>query len=91
MSGSLRIACMMVMVMLVGASAAPAKAAFPFGDSQTIAPLLKEVTPAVVNIAVRSHVRVENPLLNDPFFRRFFNVPQGPGLGVTINKDLILA
>src|SRR5690606_22571443 len=40
----------------------------------------ESVTPAVVNIAVRSQSAVptnSNPLLNDPFFRRFFNVPEG--------------
>jgi len=43
----------------------------------SLAPLLKEVTPGVVNIAVRGRAaQVDNPLLNDPFFRRFFNIPQ---------------
>jgi len=45
----------------------------------TLAPMLKEVTPAVVNISTRSHVRIQqNPLFNDPFFRRFFNIPDTP-------------
>ncbi len=43
----------------------------------TLAPMLDQSKPAVVNIATRSHVPVQyNPLLNDPFFRRFFNIPQ---------------
>lgn len=43
----------------------------------TIAPMLEGVTPAVVNISVRSRVQGEvNPLLGDPFFRRFFGVPE---------------
>ena len=42
----------------------------------TLAPMLARVTPGVVNIAVRGKVRAENPLLQDPFFRRFFNLPQ---------------
>ena len=42
----------------------------------TLAPMLQRVTPAVVNIATVGRVRIEqNPLLNDPFFRRFFNHP----------------
>jgi Do/DeqQ family serine protease len=42
----------------------------------TLAPLLERVTPAVVNIAVVSRSPVaDNPLLRDPFFRRFFNIP----------------
>lgn len=45
-----------------------------------MAEVLESITPAVVNIAVRSQSAVptnSNPLLNDPFFRRFFNVPEG--------------
>ncbi|HET9475191.1 MAG TPA: Do family serine endopeptidase, partial [Steroidobacteraceae bacterium] len=39
------------------------------------------VSPAVVNIATRGTVRERpprNPLLNDPYFRRFFEIPEGP-------------
>ena len=38
------------------------------------APLLRDVTPAVVNIAVQGRIREENPLYQDPFFRQFFNI-----------------
>src|SRR5579883_1585428 len=38
----------------------------------TLAPILAEITPAVVNIAVRAHDAADNPLLKDPAFRRFF-------------------
>jgi serine protease Do/serine protease DegQ len=42
----------------------------------TLAPLLERVTPAVVNIAVlQKSPEDENPLLRDPFFRRFFGLP----------------
>ena len=44
----------------------------------SLAPMLKRVTPAVVNIATRGTVQEQNPLLNDPFFRRFFDVPNQP-------------
>lgn len=45
----------------------------------SLAPMLETVTPAVVNISTRGRVEVEtNPLLNDPFFRRFFNIPDQP-------------
>jgi serine protease Do/serine protease DegQ len=38
--------------------------------------MLAEVTPGVVNIAVISRAQdYDNPLLRDPFFRRFFNLP----------------
>jgi serine protease Do/serine protease DegQ len=43
----------------------------------TLAPILEKVTPAVVNIAVLQRSPEEqNPMLRDPFFRRFFG---GPG------------
>jgi serine protease Do/serine protease DegQ len=49
------------------------------GELPTLAPMLDRSKPAVVNIATRSHVRVQdNPLLNDPFFRHFFNLPNQP-------------
>lgn len=49
------------------------------GKMPTLAPMLDRSKPAVVNIATRSHVRVQdNPLLNDPFFRHFFNLPDQP-------------
>jgi serine protease Do/serine protease DegQ len=48
----------------------------------TLAPMIKRVSPAVVNIATRGTVRErqpQNPLLEDPFFRRFFEFPEsGP-------------
>jgi len=40
----------------------------------TLAPLLREVTPAVVNISVLVAAPArQNPLMRDPFFRRFFD------------------
>ncbi len=42
----------------------------------TVAPVIEVASPAVVNVAVRTRVpEVSNPLLNDPFFRRFFGGP----------------
>ncbi|WP_241232859.1 DegQ family serine endoprotease [Paracoccus haematequi] len=44
----------------------------------TAAPVLERVTPAIVNIATRTETQVSaNPLFNDPFFRRFFDLPPG--------------
>ncbi|PDS35120.1 serine endoprotease DegQ [Rhizobium anhuiense] len=43
----------------------------------TLAPMLERVTPAVVNIAVVSRSPTNNnPLYNDPYFRRYFNLPE---------------
>jgi len=54
-------------------------AALPLSDSSgnrlpSLSSMLKEVNPAVVNIATFSkNNQAQNPLMNDPFFRRFFN------------------
>jgi serine protease Do/serine protease DegQ len=48
------------------------------GGLPSLAPMLKDVLPAVVNISVVSKVEIQNPLLNDPFFRRFFDMPDEP-------------
>lgn len=45
----------------------------------SLAPLVKEVSPAVVSIATRGmRDAPPNPLMEDPFFRRFFGIPQQP-------------
>jgi serine protease Do/serine protease DegQ len=55
--------------------------AAPAADSQmpSLAPMVKRVSPAVVNIATRGTIKEKagqrNPLLDDPFFRRFFEAP----------------
>lgn len=63
---------------------APASwAVLPATDSEgrqlpSLAPLLKNVNPSVVNISTyTTRTMRQNPLLNDPFFRRFFNIPKG--------------
>lgn len=70
-----------------------AMAAFPLGQN-TLAPMLEKVTPGVVNISTRTRIRLrDNPLLSDPFFRRFFDLPDTPrqresqslGSGVVVN------
>lgn len=67
----------------------------------SLAPMIKDVHPAVVNISTFSTQQHNyNPLLNDPFFRRFFNIPeqrrfeqqpkkrqQSAGSGVVVNAD----
>ncbi|MBV8888126.1 MAG: Do family serine endopeptidase [Alphaproteobacteria bacterium] len=70
-------------VALAAPAAEPATAAAPIPEVNgapvsSLAPVLAVITPGVVNIAVRGRVREENPLLQDPFFRRFFNLRQQP-------------
>jgi len=48
----------------------------------SLAPMIRKVSPAVVNIATRGTIHErgsQTPLLDDPFFRRFFEVPPGSG------------
>ncbi len=45
---------------------------------QSLAPVVSRITPGVVGISVRGRVREDNPLLQDPMFRRFFNLQQQP-------------
>ena len=45
----------------------------------TLAPILEDVMPGVVNVATRGRVQMQqNPLFDDPFFRHFFGTPNGP-------------
>lgn len=59
-------------------------AALPSTDGEgralpSLAPMVERIAAAVVNISTVQKLRVrENPLLTDPFFRRFFGVPDRP-------------
>ncbi len=63
----------------------------------SLAPMIEKIRPAVVNIATRGSVDIQNhPFLNDPLFKRFFkgfeNLPQRQevrslGSGVIIDAD----
>ena len=66
-----------LLIALLVAAPAPARADIPPGQT-TLAPMLKQVMPAVVNISITSKVEMQNPLLQDPFFRRFFDIPDQP-------------
>jgi Do/DeqQ family serine protease len=52
----------------------------PYVDGQpvpSLAPMLERAMPAVVNISTSTNIQVsQNPLMQDPFFREFFNVPE---------------
>jgi serine protease Do/serine protease DegQ len=69
-------ATLLLAIAPVASAQLPAKV----GDTPvpSLAPMVKRVSPAVVNIATRGTVQEQNPLLNDPFFRRFFDVPNTP-------------
>lgn len=89
-----------VLFVLSGLIAFPAVATLPDQvdgvPMPTLAPMLEKSMPAVVNISTTTKIRQqENPLLNDPVFRRYFRVPNqrqqqknSLGSGVIVNKDL---
>ncbi len=94
-----------ILLLTLGIWQAPVFAALPPAvDGEplpTLAPMLEEATPAVVNIATVTRVAARrNPLLDDPFFRRFFDVPaqprerqvqsQGSGVVVDAARGLIV-
>jgi Do/DeqQ family serine protease len=57
----------------------------------TLAPVLYRVTPAVVNIAVlQRSPEDQNPLLRDPFFRRFFGLPGQPSPQISAGSGVII-
>jgi len=62
----------------MGFAALPAT---PSTDSPvpSLAPMVKRTSPSVVNIATRGTIKEKpgqrNPLMDDPFFRRFFDTP----------------
>jgi len=73
------------------ASPAPQADAAPM---PSLAPMVKRVSPAVVNIATKGTIKEQpgqrNPLMDDPFFRRFFEVPherefRSAGSGVIVD------
>jgi len=73
----MRRALLILLLALSGAALAQ-PAGLPTRDGlPTLAPILEKVTPAVVNIAVlQKSPEEQNPLMRDPFFRRFFGMPQ---------------
>jgi len=71
----------------------PSAASLP--AAQTLAPLVRRTAPAVVNIAVlHPSPLLQNPLMRDPFFRRYLGVPDSAlqpaisaGSGVIVDAE----
>ena len=67
------------------AAAIPAAATLPVAVNgqalPSLAPMIKQVSPAVVSVYSRQTIRTESPLgpfADDPFFRRLFGIPDMP-------------
>lgn len=81
------------------AAAMPAlPSALPGGPAMpTLAPMLKQVLPAVVSVNTKQVVRVNTPFGDDPIFRRIFGIPQeriaqslGSGVIIDAQRGLVL-
>jgi len=91
----MKIALATLMIFLPSMSWAALPAAIEGQPLPSLAPVLAEVTPSVVNVYTQTRVRVRSPLLSDPFFRRFFNIPDRPrervsqslGSGVIVDAE----
>ena len=69
-------------------------------SSEPYTPIVRKVAPAVVNVYSRKYVRDRSPMLEDPFFRRFFGedglgssrdrVQNALGSGVIVRKDGVI-
>lgn len=65
----------------------------PQTERPTVAPIVRAVTPGVVNIATKKIETLDNPLLKDPVFRQMFDIPdralrrevQSAGSGVIVD------
>ena len=99
----MRLASFVVVLLTSVILVTPAWAVLPNVDSggnalPSLAPMLKNINPAVVNISTYTKQEMNNPLMNDPFFRHFFNAPQqqqqlpqrrqrSAGSGVIVDAD----
>jgi len=60
-------------------------------EMPTLAHVVEQVTPAVVNIAVLSRSpEQDNPMLQDPFFRRFFGLPESSRPQISAGSGVIV-
>ena len=89
------VACVLSFALVSVPCLAALPAAVDDKELPSLAPVLDRVTPSVVNVYTSTRVRVRSPLLDDPFFRRFFNVPersrervsQSLGSGVIVDAE----
>lgn len=92
----LRTSLFLTLFFAVAVSRAALPQAFEGEELPSLAPMLEKTTPAVVNIATEGRIKLrQNPLFADPFFRRFFDIPDQPierktqslGSGVIVDAE----
>lgn len=96
MKNTFRISLVIASLLTLRAAAAALPASFEGEPLPSLAPVLEEVMPAVVNVHTRTRVKVRtSPFFDDPFFRRFFDSPGVPrervqqslGSGVIVHAE----
>jgi serine protease DegQ len=95
-----RIACVLPLLFPLASHAAGLPATIDGQPLPSLAPMLEHVVPGVVNISTVTRIEAaDHPLLRDPFFRYFFEVPQrqhresnslGSGIIVDAKRGLVL-
>jgi serine protease Do len=67
---------------------------FSGGKLPTLAPLVRAVTPSIVNLSIQARIREDRPASRDPLFREFFDMPrehereiQAVGSGVIVDAQ----
>src|SRR5690625_606966 len=93
---TLVLTCLALLMGPAALAASPLPAAVEGEELPSLAPMLGRVQPTVVITPPSGRLRVpENPLFQDPSFRRFFGLPQQPrerrtpslGSGVIVDAD----
>ncbi|WP_019865486.1 DegQ family serine endoprotease [Methylovulum miyakonense] len=77
-----RLLLLAMLPLYLGLSSASYSALPLYAEGQalpSLAPMLERSMPAVVNISTATNIEIsQNPLLQDPFFRHFYNLPNQP-------------
>ncbi len=61
------------------------------GDVPSLAPMLETIRPAIVNISTTARISYDDhPILRDPMFRRFFNIPEQGNRSSSLGSGVIV-
>ena len=89
LSATLAVALLLLPVPLTTASAQDRRVPASQGELQlSFAPVVRRAAPTVVNVYAAKMVANQNPLFDDPIFRRFFGAPGGGGGGEQMQRSL---
>ncbi|MCG6986234.1 MAG: Do family serine endopeptidase [Thiocapsa sp.] len=101
LSSSIALSWILLAVLASGSAGAGLPVVVDDQPLPSLAPMLERAVPAVVNISTVTRIEAaEHPLMRDPFFRRFFDIPPqqqrregnslGSGIIVDAQRGLVL-